>query len=69
MRHRSRGLPNKQIARKRIRDEGDKLMKIFANQQLARSSRVVEFVLDFPFPFTYDAGAYAEGLMREAGVA
>jgi hypothetical protein len=68
MRHRSRGLPNEQIVRKRIHEEGDKLLKIFENKQLVASSRVVEFVLDFPFPFTYDAGAYADGLMRETGV-
>lgn len=43
-------------------------MKIFENQLLAASGRVVEFVLDFPFSFTYDAGACAEGLMRDAGV-
>ncbi len=68
MRHRSRCLPKNRIARKKIRDEGDELMEISENQPLAESGRAVEFVLDFPFPFTYYVGACAEGLMREAGV-
>lgn len=43
-------------------------MKQLENQRLAIKRRGAEFVLDILFPFTYDTPAWAECLMREAGV-